>query len=231
MLQAYPELYSTYLNILVRRYRLRATTKESSTFQQVLATFLGEAGENLPSRRDYLSRFTTVLYDPLRKAPMLWTPWDPSEQATDDVWRSRVAVLAHEATHFEQMERDGGERFSLKYLSSRRHRAAYEVEAYLAGIAAELHLEEGTIDIRPWEDLSPPLFQRVQNGAKSAKEALSSAYGLSPRSQWWAKARIDACIDHLSSSVTCRNLQGLSGGSDALSLLRLALHSHKRTHA
>jgi hypothetical protein len=49
--------------------------------------------------------------------------------------RGDAGLLAHEQVHAAQMRRDGLLRFWWRYGSSRRHRLAYEVEAYRVSIA------------------------------------------------------------------------------------------------
>ncbi|MEJ7929268.1 hypothetical protein WG922_04705 [Ramlibacter sp. AN1015] len=50
-------------------------------------------------------------------------------------YRNDAGLLAHEHVHVEQMRRDGLLRFWWRYACSRRHRLAYEVEAYRVSIA------------------------------------------------------------------------------------------------
>ncbi|MBL0420864.1 hypothetical protein JI739_10955 [Ramlibacter sp. AW1] len=50
-------------------------------------------------------------------------------------FRGHPGLLAHEKVHAEQMRRDGLLRFWWRYASSRRHRLAYEVEAYRVSMA------------------------------------------------------------------------------------------------
>jgi hypothetical protein len=45
-------------------------------------------------------------------------------------WRHDAGLIAHEKVHAMQMRRDGLLRFWWRYATSRRHRLAYEVEAY-----------------------------------------------------------------------------------------------------
>lgn len=44
--------------------------------------------------------------------------------------RADFALLMHEETHADQMRRDGWLRFVWRYLTSRKHRQSYEVQAY-----------------------------------------------------------------------------------------------------
>jgi hypothetical protein len=49
--------------------------------------------------------------------------------------RGDAGLIAHEQVHVRQMQRDGLLRFWWRYATSRRHRLAYEVEAYRVTIA------------------------------------------------------------------------------------------------
>lgn len=50
-------------------------------------------------------------------------------------YRGNAGLLAHERVHVAQMRRDGLLRFWWRYAFSRRHRLAYEVEAYRVSMA------------------------------------------------------------------------------------------------
>ena len=50
-------------------------------------------------------------------------------------YRGNAGLLAHEQVHVQQMRRDGLLRFWWRYATSRRHRLAYEVEAYRVSMA------------------------------------------------------------------------------------------------
>ncbi|HSW17863.1 MAG TPA: hypothetical protein VLJ86_11590 [Ramlibacter sp.] len=54
--------------------------------------------------------------------------------------RGDLGLIAHEQVHARQMRRDGLLRFWWRYATSRRHRLAYEVEAYRVSIAHGLPL-------------------------------------------------------------------------------------------
>ncbi len=49
--------------------------------------------------------------------------------------RGDAGLLAHEQVHVRQMRRDGLLRFWWRYMTSRAHRLAYEVEAYRVSLA------------------------------------------------------------------------------------------------
>jgi hypothetical protein len=53
--------------------------------------------------------------------------------------RHDAGLLAHEMVHVEQMRRDGTLRFLWRYLTSRRHRLGYEVEAYWVSVRHAPH--------------------------------------------------------------------------------------------
>ncbi len=53
--------------------------------------------------------------------------------------RGDAGLLAHEMVHVAQMRRDGTLRFLWRYLMSRRHRLAYEVEAYRVSVRHAPH--------------------------------------------------------------------------------------------
>ncbi len=59
----------------------------------------------------------------------------PRRFARLEPWKQRM-VLEHEATHAEQMRRDGWLRFVVRYLFTGRWRAEYEMEANRANLAA-----------------------------------------------------------------------------------------------
>ena len=50
-------------------------------------------------------------------------------------YRGDSGLIAHEQVHVQQMRRDGLLRFWWRYATSRRHRLAYEVEAYRVSMA------------------------------------------------------------------------------------------------
>ena len=119
---------------------IRLVDKRHDAVSQALAWALGElrgAGLDVPTAEGFLRDYATTLpsLDPAFVAVVGW-PGDPAEIGAGDLGR-----CCHEATHAEQIARDGAPAFVLAYLASRTARALYE--AHACGAADELRLAMG----------------------------------------------------------------------------------------
>ena len=65
----------------------------------------------------------------------------PNLMFIKEQYRNDKPLHLHEQTHQEQMRRDGLLTFWFRYALSKKHRQAYEVEAYKVQIAAGASLE------------------------------------------------------------------------------------------